>query len=176
MAGYETYTNTATATIEWTDGGGKTWDKSASDSTTYTGLYNAYTPGYWKMHSDLWLQYAGIDPYAKVSTIFTVPGNYTLKISSKKNGTTMKLVDCTLLQGVGFLGDTSLSGGAQILLRAAIAAVLNASATNSGTTYRYTVAEIQGLVNTALASQNRAKMITLAAELDGYNNGLHDAW
>jgi len=65
-----------------------------------------------------------------------------------------------------------LNGGAQILFRAASAALLNATHTTTEpkTSYPYTDAQIVSMVNAALATEDRATIITLATELDGYNN------
>ncbi|HSF43302.1 MAG TPA: hypothetical protein VLT87_26115, partial [Thermoanaerobaculia bacterium] len=60
-------------------------------------------------------------------------------------------------------------GAAKILLRAAVAALLNAA--HSGVDYPRTTAEIIADVNAALASNNRNTMLELASELDDDNNG-----
>ncbi len=57
---------------------------------------------------------------------------------------------------------------AQILLRAAVAAVLNAADPNVA--YPLTEAQIIEEVNAVLASGSRTAMIVLATTLDNYNN------
>ena len=74
----------------------------------------------------------------------------------------------TLLQALSFKGNSSLSGAAQILLRAAVAALLNASSPDVD--YPRTVNEIITDVNAALASNSRSTMLNLAASLDADNN------
>jgi hypothetical protein len=100
-----------------------------------------------------------------VSDVFTVPDCV--------NTATLNLGSKTLLQALSFQGGSTLNGGAQILLRAATAAVLNAC---KGIGYPLTEAEIIALVNAKLALCDRAEIIALAATLDGYNNlGCRDA-
>ena len=67
-----------------------------------------------------------------------------------------------------FHGGKSEVGGARILLRAAVAALLNAA--HPGIAYPLTPAEVISDVNTALASNDRATMLTLATTLDAANN------
>jgi hypothetical protein len=89
--------------------------------------------------------------------VFTVPGCIgTPDLGAK-----------TLLQALALQGGSTVNGGAQILLRAATAALLNAC---KGIGYPLTTAQVIAQVNTALGSCNRADMITLAGTLDGYNN------
>ena len=61
-----------------------------------------------------------------------------------------------------------MTGGAEILLRAAVAALLNAS--HPGVDYPRSTASVISDVNTALASGNRDTMLTLANSLDADNN------
>ena len=60
------------------------------------------------------------------------------------------------------------SGAAKILLRAAVAALLNAG--HSGVEYPRTTAEILADVNAALTSGNRDTMLGLGTALDNDNN------
>ena len=79
----------------------------------------------------------------------------------------------TLLEALGYSGRSGVQGGAQILLRAGVAAVLNA--TEFGSDYPYSVAQITAEVNAALDSQNRTTMLTLAAKYDAANNSTNEA-
>jgi hypothetical protein len=66
-----------------------------------------------------------------------------------------------------------VNGGARILLRAAVAGLLNAELTESGTcnsAYPRTVAELIDDVNAALASCDRDLMLALAGAIDSDNN------
>jgi hypothetical protein len=74
----------------------------------------------------------------------------------------------TLLQALSFQGGTSTTAAARILLRAAVAALLNSA--SPGVNYPLTTAEVIAQVNTALASQNRSTMLALAGQLDSDNN------
>jgi hypothetical protein len=74
----------------------------------------------------------------------------------------------TLANALRFNGGSGLTGAARNLLRAAVAALLNSSSPDVD--YALTTAEVIQLVNAALASNNRNTMLTLAAQLDRYNN------
>jgi hypothetical protein len=79
--------------------------------------------------------------------------------------------NATLLQALAFQGGTTVNGGARILLRAGVAAVLNAQADIG---YPLTTQQVIDKVNAKLATHDRSKMLTLAKKLDGYNNLPHD--
>ncbi|MDM7999862.1 MAG: hypothetical protein QUS33_07665, partial [Dehalococcoidia bacterium] len=136
--------------------------------------YLAYTPGFWKNHAtgkhNAW-QYTAFDKDTDLSDVFTIPAAY--KIKNKWLG------DYTLLGALSFQGGGDLSGAAQILLRAGVAALLNASfhELNPGLPYLGDLAddydtpeEVIALVNAALASEDRGTMLTLADTLDDLNN------
>ena len=74
----------------------------------------------------------------------------------------------TLLQALNFTGGSSLQGATQILLRAAVAALLNASSPEVD--YPRTTAEVIADVNAALAFANKTAMLSLARGLDTDNN------
>jgi hypothetical protein len=92
--------------------------------------------------------------------VFDVPSN--LKLKGKPLG------EYTLVQGLDFGGGNDLSGKAQILLRAAIAAVLNAE--TFGNLYPISTADIIANTNAALASGNKNAITALAQQLDFTNN------
>lgn len=119
------------------------------------------TPGYWKQsqHFDSWVP-TGLKPTDLVSSVFANASLYTL------NGKEMGKY--TLVGGLAFKGGSGLTGAAQILLRAAVAAELNAKYNGMG--YPWTAAAVVTAVNNALASANRGTMILLAAQLDELNN------
>jgi hypothetical protein len=81
------------------------------------------------------------------------------------------------MEALGFRGGGGEAGAAEILLRAAVASLLNASfaeeydAIVPGLFFPMTVAEVIDAVNEALDSYDRYEMLTLAAELDMINNG-----
>jgi len=119
------------------------------------------TPGYWKQdqHFDSWVP-TGLKPTDLVSKLYSNAYLYTL------DGKQMSKY--TLVQALGFKGGTGLTGAAQILLRAAVAAELNAK--YSGMGYPLSAGAIITAVQNALASGNRGTMILLASQLDDLNN------
>lgn len=111
------------------------------------------TPGYWKNHTGSWTS-TPYRPHLLVSGVFSpVPS---------------ALANWTLLQALDGGGGPGTLGAAKILLRAAVAALLNAS--SSGVDYALTPTQVISQVNAALASNNRDTMLALATRLDGYNN------
>lgn len=74
----------------------------------------------------------------------------------------------TLRQALSFQGGSSTTAAARILLRAAVAALLNSAQPDID--YPRTTAEVIADVNAALSSNNRSTMLTLASELDADNN------
>ncbi len=81
---------------------------------------------------------------------------------------TLGLDNNTLLDALNYGGGSGVTGGARILLRAAVAALLNAA--HPDIDYPRTTAEIIADVNAALASGSRSTMLELASELDADNN------
>jgi hypothetical protein len=115
------------------------------------------TPGYWKANvkkgAGEWIL-AGYMPSQSVSSVFS--------------GATGSLGSATLLQALEFGGGSTLTGAKQILLRAAVAAILNAA--NDGVDYPISAAMIIADVNAALASTDREAILRLAGSLDSANN------
>jgi hypothetical protein len=73
---------------------------------------------------------------------------------------------------LSFKGGSTVNGAAQILLRAAVAGLLNSVKVG----YPLTTAQVISQVNTALASCDRATILALASTIDGFNNlGCKDA-
>jgi hypothetical protein len=108
--------------------------------------------GFWKNHTGAW---QALDPADTVSSVFA-------------NAAAYGLGGATLHQALGFPGGSSLTEAAQILLRQAVAAMLNAY--HDSVEYPRTDAEIMWDVDTALASASRSTILSLAADLDGDNN------
>lgn len=113
------------------------------------------TPGYWKNHTGSWAG-TGYTPGQTVGSVFSGASAFP------------SLASQTLLQALQGGGGPGTLGAAKILLRAATAALLNAA--HSGVDYTRTTAEILADVNSALTSNNRDTMLTLASQLDGDNN------
>ena len=118
--------------------------------------FQGCTPGYWKQtqHLDSWLA-TGFSPNQTLESVFDVPNQFGLD-------------NKTLRQALSFKGSTTNTGAAQILLRAAVSALLNSA--HPDIDYPRTTAEVIAQVNAALASNNRNTMLSLAAELDADNN------
>ncbi|MBI2829954.1 MAG: DUF11 domain-containing protein, partial [Chloroflexi bacterium] len=134
----------------------------ARDDCSVDILREGLTPGFWKnnaskKNSSQWV-FTAYTPDQKINTVFTgtLSEPYT------------QLGNKTLLQGLSFQGGENLKGAAEILLRAAIAAVLNA--THPEIDYPLTDAQVKDMVNAALASQDRATILALASLLDSFNN------
>ena len=132
---------------------------TSSDSACYRGdtepiANQGCTPGYWKNHPDSWAA-TGYSPTQTASSAFAQASLYPAGPSS-------------LLSALAFGGGPDLNGAAEILLRAGVAALLNASHPNVN--YPQPPATVVADVNTALASQNRDAMLILAAALDADNN------
>jgi hypothetical protein len=113
------------------------------------------TPGFWKQdfHFGFWV---GFSPTEKVSAVFT-------GVDSALSGET--LLDA--LQGGGGPG---LVGAETILLRAAVAALLNSS--NTTVHFPFTTSAIISAVNAAIATGDRDVILALATILDNANNGV----
>lgn len=113
------------------------------------------TLGYWKQehHFDSWPE--GINPSDPIEDYFDDPRNLLPD-------------DDTLLDALNYGGGPGLTGGARILLKQAVAALLNAASTDVD--YAITYASIIAQVNEALATGSRNDMTSLAGQLDGYNN------
>lgn len=116
------------------------------------------TPGYWKVdqHWDSWP--APYTPAQKIGTVFANANLYSLN--------NVLMSNYSLVDGLNFQGGNDAGGKAQILLRAGIAGVLNASSSFSGN-YPLSVADIVSQVNSALASGNKTTMTNLATTIDG---------
>jgi len=107
-----------------------------------------------QQHLDSWVA-TGYSPNQTLESVFDVPNSYGLD-------------NVTLLSALGFKGGKGNLGAAQILLRAGVAALLNAA--HGDITYAQTTAQVIAEVNAALASGSRSTMLSLASELDMYNN------
>jgi hypothetical protein len=93
----------------------------------------------------------GYSPNQKLNTVFTIGGSLGNK---------------TRLQALNFKGGSTLDGAKEILLRAAVAALLDSTSVN----YPLTTQQVINAVNAALASNNRSTILALATQLDTYNN------
>jgi hypothetical protein len=119
------------------------------------------TPGYWKQsqHFDSWVP-TGLKTTDLVGKLFS--NAYLYKLDGKQ------MSKYTLVEALSFQGGSGTVGSAQILLRAAVAAELNARNQTIG--YPMSAGAIVTAVQNALASVNRGTMILLASQLDDLNN------
>jgi hypothetical protein len=153
----DTPTNTPTNTP--TDTPTNTPTKTPTPTKTFTPTpqrLEGCTPGYWKQsqHFDSWTP-TGYNPNQTLESVFDVPNS-------------LGLDDQTLLQALNFNGGSGTAGASRILLRAAVAALLNAA--HPDIDYPRSPAQVIADVNAALASNNRNTMLTLASALDADNN------
>ena len=129
-------------------------------AATSGGNTEGCTPGFWKNHTEVWQEYTANQ------TIGSVFGGSAYGSS-------------TLLQGLNFSGGTGVAGAERILLRAAIASLLNAAYDDGDHLqfpWRRNDIGFNGepplipTVSAALASDDRSVMLSLAAQLDAANN------
>ena len=116
--------------------------------------YEGLSHGYWKNHPGDWAA-TGYSTSDTLESVFDIPDSFGLD-------------DYTLLEALNFPGGDTLAEKAQILLRNAVASLLNAAHPNIN--YQLTVAEVIEDVNDALATEDADIMLDLEAILDGYNN------
>ena len=104
------------------------------------------TPGFWKNHPEAWQGYTTDQTIGSVFASADEP-----------------YASMTLLDGLGLQGGDDLAGAQEILLRAAIAWVLNQ--------YPDSPDKKIALVNERLENGTRNQIIKLAGKLDVMNNG-----
>jgi hypothetical protein len=108
--------------------------------------------GYWKNHQSAWAP-TGYVPSQTIGSVFSGSGG---------------LASSTLLDALRFKGGSTITEAKQILLRQAVAALLNAA--HPGVAYPRTTAQVTAAVNAALASNDRNTILELASALDADNN------
>lgn len=115
------------------------------------------TPGYWKNHTDNWEE-------ATTSTLLDTEFDFPASLSA--------LADDTFIQALQYKGGATLEDAAKILMRAAVAAWLNAAHDGLGYPLQRGTGsgDIEPMVNAALASEDRDTILALATYLDGLNN------
>jgi hypothetical protein len=128
-------------------------------STPTPNLLDGCTPGYWKQpqHLDSWVP-TGYSPSQSIESVFDVPNTSCATTPDS----------LSLLGALNLQGGKNFCGAREILLRAAVAALLNAA--HPDIDYPLTTAQVIADVNAALASGNRKTMLTLAKSLDALNN------
>ncbi|WIO73176.1 Ig-like domain-containing protein [Porticoccaceae bacterium LTM1] len=117
------------------------------------------TPGFWKNSVGSWVDTNPlVQPTDLVTAWFNLPNGV---INNNLGGD-------TLLDALDYGGGDNLLGAAEILLRAAVASLLNA--THSGVDFPWTYQQVVDAVNAALATKDRATILALASDLDADNN------
>jgi hypothetical protein len=110
--------------------------------------------GYWKNHLYAW-DGTAYTPDVLVGDVFTVPVELDF------------LADDTLMEALEYGGGNGVEGGARIMLRHCVTALLNAS--HADVNYPFAVAEIIDVVDAALASLDRKTMLKAKHDI-GQNN------
>lgn len=113
------------------------------------------TPGYWKNHPGAWPA-TGYQTGQRVDSVFGAASAWP------------SLGSAGLIDALSFNGGSGVEGAARNLLRAAVAALLDASHPNVD--YPRQPASVIADVDAALASGNRDTMLSLASGLDRDNN------
>ena len=127
------------------------------------GNGEACTPGYWKNHTSSWEEY---NPNTLVKNQFTALNDPAYSAFSST----------TFLQALQGGGGDNLTGATKILLRAAVAAFLNAAHDSLSYPLRRDATGFNGeppirsSVNDALDSMDRDTILALATTLDNANN------
>jgi hypothetical protein len=113
--------------------------------------------GYWKTHTSTGVWPSPYTPGFLLSNVTFTP---------------VPTPGDSLLTALGYPGGSTVNGAKQILLRQAVAALLNEA--EYGTSFGpYTsTGALIAAVNTALATGNRGTILTLASALDSVNNGV----
>jgi hypothetical protein len=144
---------------------------TATASATVTFGWYGRTPGFWKNKPEAWAG-LGYTNSQTIRSVFTVP---TELLKSGLLDISAPAGEDTLNQGLSYRGGTNLSGSFQILMRAAIAALLNEAYYGvyypGATSTTALIAE----VNSVLATKSRTSYLTLAATLDNWNNAIHSS-
>lgn len=130
---------------------------SDTDPSHYFGKVctQGCTPGYWKNHTSSWAP-TGYSTSQDLHTVFAEAHHFP------------GLEHDSLYHALGYGGGSGLEGAAEILLRAAVAAVLNAA--HPDVSYPLSESQVISDTNAALSSNSRDTMLALAAVLDANNN------
>jgi hypothetical protein len=116
---------------------------------------NSCTPGFWKNHTEIW------DTNGP-----SVTAPYTTSTLIGDVFTGSHYANLTLLDGLSLQGGTGLQGAEEILLRAAIARLLNLAGTQNTAQVQIVITR----VNALLAHGTRDQMIAQATRWDTFNN------
>jgi hypothetical protein len=121
----------------------------------WTGDLPGYSLGYWKNHTATGDWPTGYLPTNLVGTYFGESDYYD---------------NTTLLAALQFGGGSGVQGAERILLKQAVAALLNEAEFGTAFGPYSSVTELRDAVNAALSSGNRDTMISLASSLESIND------
>jgi len=120
--------------------------------TNHSG-YTGCSPGFWKNHHCKWVKYS---TYDTIGSVFNLPSELNMLSSNM------------LIEALNFHGGNEIADKAKILLKQAVAALLNAA--HPDIDYPLSEPDVINQVNDALASLNKDVMDDLKNTLDYYNN------
>jgi len=129
-----------------------------------------FTPGYWKTHPEEWYR-TDYNMNQTVRSVFVILDPRYLtggKLDMNRDG-----YEDTLMDALNYKGGNDLKGKLQILLRAAVAGILNESALDDYYPPYDSTTELIDAVNVAIASVNKGTLTSLATITDYWNNGIH---
>lgn len=135
-------------------GDGTSCDPSPCEPVEET--YEGCGLGFWKNQTEAWME-TGYTEDTEVGSVFTIPAELDA------------LADDTLHDALRYGGGAGAMGGAKLLLRKAVVALLNAS--HPDIDYGLEVSDISTLVDEALSSLDRREMIDTANEIGPRNGG-----
>jgi hypothetical protein len=121
--------------------------------TCATVAFTGCSQGFWKNHPEAWVGYT---PNAALSSVFTMGAAYAAIASD------------TFDAALDFGGGSTIVEKAQLLLKQAVAGLLNAA--HPAVDYEWTTAQIIATVNSALASQDAGQIEAAKTTLDWFNN------
>ena len=158
------FINSATAIASDNEGN----SDSATASATVNFWWYGRTPGYWKNHPEAWN--SGYTPTMFIQSVFNVPSGILTSgiLDFNKNG-----VKDSLMNGLAYQGGSGITGAAQVLFRAAIAALLNEAYYGVDYPAEVSTTALITKVNTVLTTNDRAQYIALASYYDFWNNAVH---
>ncbi len=146
-----TQAETSPTLVAWTGPTPTSTPKPTPTSTPKAG--QGCTPGFWKNHTDAWP--AAYSPSQTVGSVFSGASAFP------------SLASASLVQALAFQGGPGAEGAAQILLRAAVSALLNSAALSG---YPFSTSSVISMTNSALSSGDRSTMLSLASNFDTANN------
>lgn len=162
--GEAVFTNTASASAQNPE---QLSDTATASATVTFGWYGR-TPGFWKNRPQAWI--SGYTPNQNIQDIFAIPTRFL------KSGVLDIITPSgkdRLIDGLSYRGGTNLDGSFQILMRAAIAALLNEAYYGDYYPGATSTAALITQINGVLALENRSMYLALATTLDGWNNAIH---